>query len=176
MEERIVLVNTRDTEVGTEEKIKAHREGKLHRAFSVFVFNSRGEKLLQRRAKTKYHSGGLWTNTCCSHPRPGEPVEEAAHRRLKEEMGFDCELKEVFHFTYRVTVGENLFEHEYDHVFVGTFDGEPDPNPEEIDDWKWIGLEELKREMQEDPDRYTYWLRVVFDRVVSHLKDNVELR
>ena len=176
MEERIVLVDKNDKEVGTEEKIKAHKEGKLHRAFSIFVFNSKGEKLLQRRTKTKYHSGGLWTNTCCSHPRPGEPAEKAAHRRLKEEMGFDCELKEVFTFTYHAKLGKNFSEHEYDHVFVGKFEGEPDPNPAEIDDWKWIGLEELKKDMQENPDRYTYWLKVVFDKVVSHLEDNVKLR
>jgi isopentenyl-diphosphate delta-isomerase len=176
MEERIVLVDKDDREIGTEEKIKVHRQGKLHRAFSVFVFNSKGEKLLQRRARTKYHSGGLWTNTCCSHPRPGEPAEKAAHRRLQEEMGFDCELKEVFNFTYRAKLDKNLIEHEYDHVFVGEFEGEPNPNPEEIDDWKWIGLEELKRDMQENPDSYTYWLRVVFDKVVSHLKDNAKLR
>ena len=166
----VILVDENDEEVGTEEKIKTHREGKLHRAFSIFVLNPKGELLLQRRAKIKYHSGGLWTNTCCSHPSPGETLEEAVHRRLKEEMGFDCELEEIFSFTYQVKFDNDLFENEYDHVFIGKFDGEPTPNPEEVDEWKWIDLEELKKDIQENPDSYTYWLKQSIDKVISYLK------
>ena len=144
MPEYILTVDEKDNVTGKGEKMKVHREGKLHRAFSIFVFNSKSELLLQKRAKSKYHSGGLWTNTCCSHQRDGETLEKAVHRRLKEEMGFDCELKEVFTFTYRVKFDDGLIENEYDHVFFGKFDGKPEPNPEEVDDWKWISLEELR--------------------------------
>jgi len=167
MPEYILLVDEDDNVIGKEEKLKTHREGKLHRAFSIFVFNSKGELLLQRRAKSKYHSSNLWTNTCCSHQRPGETLEEAIHRRLKEEMGFDCDLKKIFSFTYKVNFANNLSEHEYDHVFIGNFDGEPAPNPEEVDEWKWVDLEELKKDMQKNPDNYTYWLKKSIDKVIS---------
>jgi len=166
-EEKVILVNENDKEIGAEEKIKAHHEGKLHRAFSIFVFNSKGRLLLQRRAKSKYHSGGLWTNTCCSHPRPGESLERAIHRRLKEEMGFDCELKEIFSFTYKAKLDNNLFENEYDHVFMGKFDGNPTPNTEEVDEWKWVNLKELKKDIQKNPDNYSYWLRASIDKIIS---------
>src|SRR4030042_2763439 len=126
--EKIILVDENDREIGTEEKLKTHEQGKLHRAFSIFVFNSKGELLLQRRAKGKYHSGGLWTNTCCSHPREGEKLEEAVHRRLKQEMGLDCPLKEAFSFIYKVRFENGLFEHELDHVFIGRVDGKPVPD------------------------------------------------
>jgi len=168
MPEYILIVDEKDNVIGKGEKIRIHREGKLHRAFSIFVFNSKGELLLQKRAESKYHSSGLWTNTCCSHQRDGETLEEAVHRRLKEEMGFDCELREVFTFTYRVKFDDGLFENEYDHVFFGKFDGRPDPNPKEVDDWKWVSLEELRKDVQKNPDDYTYWLKVSIDRVVSH--------
>ena len=151
MSEQVILVNENDQEIGSREKMAAHRDGELHRAFSVFVFNGEGQMLLQRRAEAKYHSGGLWTNTCCSHPRPGESTEAAAHRRLQEEMGFDCDLEEVFQFTYYAKLDNELFEHEYDHVFVGTFEGTPTPNPAEVSAYKWIGVEELKRDVQENP-------------------------
>jgi len=166
-EEKVILVDKNDEEIGAEEKIKAHHEGKLHRAFSIFVFNSKGQLLLQRRAKMKYHSGSLWTNTCCSHPRLGEPLEQATHRRLKEEMGFDCELKEIFSFTYKAKLDNNLFENEYDHVFIGKFDGEPIPNTEEVDEWKWVNLKELKKDIQKNPDNYSYWLRASIDKIIS---------
>ena len=135
--EQVILVDEKDKEIGLEEKIKAHKEGKLHRAFSVFVFNQKGEMLLQRRALTKYHSGGLWTNTCCSHPRKGEDVDKAASRRLKEEMGFSCGLKEVFSFIYKTGFDNGLMEHEFDHVFVGAYESEPKINPEEVAEYKW---------------------------------------
>jgi len=168
----ILTVDENDNVIGKEEKIKIHREGKLHRAFSIFVFNSKGELLLQRRAGSKYHSGGLWTNTCCSHQRAEETLEKAIHRRLKEEMGFDCELKEAFTFTYRVKFDNGLFENEYDHVFFGKFDGKPEPNPKEVDEWKWVSLEELRKDIQKNPDDYTYWLKVSIDKVISNLKES----
>lgn len=170
--EEVIIVDEQDNERGTGEKMKTHKEGKLHRAFSIFVFNSKGEVLIHKRAKAKYHSGGLWTNTCCSHPRPGEATEEAVHRRLKEEMGFDCDLKEAFSFIYKVKFDNELFEHEYDHVFIGTFDGQPKSNPEEVEDWKWISFQDLKKEVHENPDNFTYWLRSSLDKVISYMEEN----
>ncbi len=164
MKEEVVLVDSNDKETGFEEKLKTHKEGKLHRAFSIFVFNSKGELLLQKRAETKYHCGGLWTNTCCSHPRPGELLKEAVHRRLKQEMGFDCLLNEVFSFSYKVKFENNLVENEFDHVFSGKFDGEPKPNPEEASAFKWVGVEELKKDIKKNPGKYTYWLRIAIDK------------
>ena len=158
--ERVVLVDERDRETGAAEKLAAHASGKLHRAFSIFVFNSERQLLLQRRAKAKYHSGGLWSNTCCGHPRPGERTAEAARRRLREEMNFDCELRPAFEFLYRAEFENDLIEHEYDHVFVGEFDGVPAPDASEVEGWKWAGLDELRRDMSERPEAYTYWLRV----------------
>lgn len=164
MEERVVLVDEGDTEIGTMEKQRAHLEGRLHRALSVFVLNGRGELLLQRRAEGKYHSGGLWTNTCCSHPRPGEPVDQAARRRLREEMGIDCDLTPLFAFTYRAPVGPRLVEHEYDHLFAGRWDGDPAPSPDEVDGWRWTPLVEVAREVRENPGAFTPWFRIVFAR------------
>lgn len=164
MKEEVILVDSNDKEIGAGEKLKTHQQGKLHRSFSIFVFNSNDELLLQKRAQAKYHCAGLWTNTCCSHPRPGEPIEEAVHRRLKEEMGFDCELKEVFSFTYKAEFDNGLIENEYDHVFTGRFDGEPILNPKEADDWKWVGVEELKKDIKENPSKYTPWLRIAIDK------------
>ena len=167
MEEKVILVNGRDEAVGVGEKIETHLSGELHRAFSVFVFNSAGELLLQKRAVTKYHSGSLWSNTCCGHPRPGEETAAAARRRLREEMGFECELREVFQFIYRVQLGRDLYEHEYDHVFVGEFDGEPLPNSEEAEDWKWIGVAELRRDMRRNPGAYTFWSKIALDKLAA---------
>jgi isopentenyl-diphosphate delta-isomerase len=168
MEDKVILVDANDQEIGSAEKSKAHREGALHRAFSIFVFNADGKLLLQKRTIRKYHSGGLWSNTCCSHPRLHEPLVEAAHRRLGEEMGINCELGEIFSFTYKVQFADDLFEHEYDHVLVGQYEGEPTPSPEEVDDWMWIDLKGLREDIQQHPDRYTYWLRLCIDRVISH--------
>ncbi|MBU0898276.1 MAG: isopentenyl-diphosphate Delta-isomerase [Nanoarchaeota archaeon] len=169
--ERVVLVDENDNEIGTEEKMKAHQEGKLHRAISVFIFNSKSEMMIHKRADDKYHCGGLWTNTCCSHPRQGETYEESAKRRLKEEMGFEADLKDIFNFTYKVEFDNGLTEHEYDHVFVGTFDGEPNPDPKEVDNWKWVNVEELLNDMKENPDIYTYWFKEIAEKVVSYIKD-----
>jgi len=165
MEELIILVDQQDQEVGYAGKMKAHTEGQLHRSFSIFVFNSQGNLLLQKRAETKYHCGGLWSNTCCSHPRIGESLEESAHRRLKEEMGFDCELREIFSFVYRVELENKLIEHEYDLVFVGTFDLDPTPNLNEVDDWKWANLQELRKDVEKYPDSCTPWFRMSLDKM-----------
>lgn len=169
MSEFVVLVDEHDKEIGSEEKMKAHREGKLHRAFSIFVFNSKGEMLLHKRAKQKYHSGGLWTNACCSHPRVGEPLEEAVHRRLKEEMGFDCALKEIFHFIYNAHVGD-LTEHELDHVFVGEYNGEVCPDHREADDYKWVCVETVKEDVDAYPENYTEWFKIALGKVIEFNK------
>ena len=169
MEEKVILVDEDNHEIGTAEKLTTHREGALHRAFSIFVFNSNGELLLQKRAKGKYHSAGLWTNTCCGHPRPKEPIQQAVQRRLMEEMGFGCDLKEIFSFIYKVQLNNNLFEHEYDHVFVGEYEGDPVPNPEEVDDWRWMDLGRLRKDIQENSGCYTSWLKICIERVVTHL-------
>ena len=169
-EEHVILVDERDEARGTMEKMEAHRRGELHRAFSVFVFTSEGKLILQRRAAHKYHSPGLWTNTCCSHPRAGESTLEAAHRRLQEEMGFDTELREVFHFIYREQVGE-LIEHELDHVFIGTFDGEPQLNPEETDGWRTASLVDLRADVVQHPENYTVWFRICHDQTLEHFQD-----
>ena len=170
MEETLILVDELDREIGSAAKMAVHRKGSLHRAFSIFVTDSKGLLLLQRRALSKYHSGGLWANTCCGHPRPGESIIDASHRRLKEEMGFDCGLTEIFAFTYRATLTNNLIEHEVDHVLTGVYNGPPTPNAREVCDWKWIGIGELKANLQQEPQRYASWLLASFDRIASQLK------
>jgi isopentenyl-diphosphate Delta-isomerase len=160
MDERLILVNEHDEIVGFSEKMETHTEGKLHRAFSIFVFNKKGHLLLQKRAKSKYHSGGLWSNTCCGHPRPGEATKDVAHRRLKEEMGFDCELEERFSFTYKAKINE-FYENEYDHVFIGIYDGEPSLNANEVESWKWMSLMELIDDSKKNSEDYTYWLNYI---------------
>jgi len=171
-QENIILVDEKDNEIGIGEKLKVHQEGKLHRAFSIFIFNSKGEMLLQQRARTKYHSPNLWTNACCSHPRPNETLRDATKRRLKEEMGIETELKEVFSFIYKAKIGD-LIEHEFDHVFIGRFDGKVKPNKEEVGDWKWAEPEELRKDIKENPEKYTYWFKMVLGRV---LKQKAELK
>ena len=158
--EQVILVDEQDRQVGVGEKMETHRTGALHRAFSVFVFDSAGRLLLPKSAGTKDHSGGLWSNPCCGHPRPGEATVEAARRRLREEMNFDCELRGAFSFLYRVEFDNRLVEHEYDHVLVGRFDGEPAPEPSEVEDWRWVSGDELARALNAHPERYSYWLGV----------------
>lgn len=160
MSERVILVDALDTPVGTADKLEAHRSGKLHRAFSVFVLNDENELLLQRRAEDKYHSGGLWSNTCCSHPRPGEDTGAAARRRLEEEMGFHCDLEPAFAMVYRADVGSGLVEYEYDHILLGRWNGRPDPDAGEVMDWRWVALDALAGEIARDPRGFTYWFRV----------------
>lgn len=165
--DQVILVDEHDNKVGTMDKLEAHQKGTLHRAFSVFVFHPDGRLMLQKRAGDKYHSAGLWTNTCCSHPRPGEPTEDAAHRRLKEEMGFDCNLKEVHTLTYRTEFSNGLIEHEYDHVFVGVWDGVPNIAEAEVDAWEWGPVETLRKDLKKHPEKYTYWFRVAFEDAVG---------
>ncbi|MBI2642320.1 MAG: isopentenyl-diphosphate Delta-isomerase [Candidatus Wildermuthbacteria bacterium] len=163
----VILVDERDNEIGVLEKIEAHRLGKLHRAFSIFVFNSKGELLIQKRALAKYHSGGLWSNTCCSHPRPGEQLEVTARKRLKEEMGIECDLREIHKFIYNTEFGNGLVEYEYDHVLVGRSDDMPVVNSEEAEDWRWVDTRFLVADMKDNPDSYTYWFRISLDDVLA---------
>lgn len=158
--ERVILVDAADRPIGTAGKLAAHRAGRLHRAISVFVLNDGDELLLQRRAEGKYHSGGLWSNACCSHPRPGERTEDAARRRLMEELGFSCPIEHAFGMVYRADVGGGLVEHEYDHIFLGRWNGSPRPDPTEVADWKWVPLAALLDEVLRHPGRFTYWFRV----------------
>jgi isopentenyl-diphosphate delta-isomerase len=167
MNQQLILVNEKDEEIGFGEKLHVHQNAQLHRAFSIFVVNSRDQLLLQRRAFHKYHSGGLWANTCCSHPIRGEKQEDTIHRRLTEEMGFDCELSHLFHFIYRAELDNGLTEYEYDHVYLGSFEGTPIPNPEEVAAWRWMHLDYVRRDINEHPDAYTYWIRQAFDQFYS---------
>ena len=168
MDEMVILVDQQDRQIGLEERFKVHREGKLHRALSVFIFNERGEMLLQKRAQDKHHSGGLWSNACCSHPRPDESVEWAAARRLREEMGFHCELKEAFCFIYKAELEPGLIEHECDHVFVGHYNGKVFPDPREVEDYRWLDIEVLKEYVTTCPEDYTVWFKIALTRVLEH--------
>lgn len=165
--EQLIAVDADDRAIGTIEKMAAHREGVLHRAFSVFVLDDAGRVLLQRRARAKYHSGGLWSNTCCSHPRPGESVLGAAHRRLREEMGFDCPLETVFGFIYRAHLDHGLVEHEYDHVLIGRHAGDPTPDPAEVDEWKWETLANVRAALAAHPETFTVWFRTALHQLTD---------
>ena len=168
MDEYVVLVNENDNQIGIIEKMAAHIVPRLHRAFSIFIFNSQGEMLLQQRALTKYHSPGLWTNTCCSHPRNGESLEQATARRLKEEMGLSCDMHEVFTFIYKAPVGLGLVEHEYDHVFFGQSDDVPVINPDEVASYKYMSLDDIASDMKAHPECYTEWFKISFEEVRKH--------
>ena len=163
--EFVVLVDEQDNAIGTMEKQQAHVEGVLHRAFSIFIFNSDKKLLLQKRASSKYHCGGMWTNTCCSHPRETENTIDAAHRRLKEEMGMQCELKPIFSFVYKAEFENGLTEHEFDHVFFGESNQTPTLNLEEVEDFRYVGMEELQIEINENPAHFTPWFLIALDRV-----------
>jgi isopentenyl-diphosphate Delta-isomerase len=169
MVEYIIAVDKFDKEIGSIEKMEAHHKGILHRAFSILIFNSRKQILLQKRSEKKYHSPGLWTNTCCSHPRYGESLQNAAYRRLNEEMGFTCDLSDIFSFTYKVELEDNLFENEYDHVFIGEYDGDIIINREEVDDYKWVDIKEIKCQIINNPQLYTYWFKYLFNREENKL-------
>ena len=147
----------------------------MHRAFSIFIFNSKGELLIQQRAKTKYHSRGLWSNTVCSHPKPNETYSKAIHRRLKQEMGFDCKLKKLFSFIYNTGLKNGLIENEHDSVFIGKFNGKPKPNPKEVMNYKWISIKELKQNIKKNPNKYTVWLKIALNKIkISNIKEAIK--
>ena len=173
-EENVILVNEQDEPIGLMPKMEAHEKAVLHRAFSVFVFNAKGELMLQQRALHKYHSPGLWTNTCCSHQRDGETNLAAGARRLQEEMGFVVQLKELFSFIYKAPFDNGLTEHELDHVMVGHSETVPHINEDEVAAWKWMSMDAIANEMKEHPERYTEWFKIIFDRVFTYLKSNNE--
>jgi isopentenyl-diphosphate delta-isomerase len=165
--EFVVLVDEQDNAIGTMEKQQAHVEGVLHRAFSIFIFNSEKELLLQKRASSKYHCGGLWTNACCSHPRENENIQDAANRRLAEEMGMQCSLKPIFTFMYKAEFDNGLTEHEFDHVFFGESNQTPKINTEEVDDYRYISMDALQQEVKEFPENFTPWFIIALDRVLA---------
>ena len=169
MIEEVVLVDELDNEMGVMEKMEAHKKGLLHRAFSIFIFNNKNELLLQKRAFEKYHSGGLWTNTCCSHPKPGEKLSNAIHRRLNEEMGLTCELNFAFTFLYKAEFSNGLTEHELDHVFIGQTDDLPKASITEVAEWKYMKCEEIQEDIKKNPNQYTEWFKICFKRFLSHV-------
>ncbi|PUB34598.1 isopentenyl-diphosphate delta-isomerase [Elizabethkingia sp. YR214] len=169
MEEKVVLVNPNDDVLGVIEKMQAHHNGLLHRAFSVFLFNQEGKMLLQQRSATKYHSPDKWTNACCSHPRENETYLDGAKRRIHEELGINCELEEKFHFIYKADVGQGLWEHELDHVFIGTYNGEYQLNPDEVSAIRFVTMEELDGEIANKPELFTEWFKIIWDEYRHHL-------
>ena len=168
--EKVVLVDKKDFQLGLMPKLEAHRKGVLHRAFSIFIFNSSSMLLMQKRSSLKYHSPGLWTNTCCSHQRDGERTIDAAKRRLNEEMGLNVDLKETFSFIYKANLKNGLIEHEFDHVLVGFTDISPNININEVEDWKWVELSFLERDLDKNPDIYTEWFKIIFNRVKGYIE------
>ena len=170
MEEQVVLVDTNDQPLGLMPKMEAHEKGVLHRAFSVFILNDAGELMLQQRALHKYHSPGLWTNTCCSHQRNGESNIVAGKRRLQEEMGFVAELHELTSFIYKAPLNNGLTEHELDHIMIGHFNGTPEINPEEVANWKWMYVDDVRDNIQKHPENYTVWFIIIFDQFFEQIK------
>jgi len=168
-EEKVILVNENDEQIGLMPKLEAHEKAVLHRAFSVFVLNNKKELMLQKRALHKYHSPGLWTNTCCSHQREGESNIEAGKRRLQEEMGFVTELRDTISFMYKAPFDNGLTEHEYDHVLVGTYENAPNINPEEVADWKWMAIEDVKEDIANHSQNYTEWFKIIFDKFYAEI-------
>lgn len=171
-EEQVILVNEKDEPIGLMNKMEAHEKAVLHRAFSVFILNDKNEVMLQQRAHHKYHSPLLWTNTCCSHQRAGETNIEAGKRRLYEEMGFNADLKELFHFIYKAPFDNGLTEHELDHVMIGYSNEVPSINPEEVESWKWMKIEDIKEDMIQNPALYTVWFKIIFDEFYHYLEDH----
>ncbi|WP_159018187.1 isopentenyl-diphosphate Delta-isomerase [Algibacter sp. L3A6] len=169
IEEKVVLVNEKDEQIGLMPKMEAHEKAVLHRAFSVFIFNDKNELMLQQRALTKYHSPALWTNTCCSHQRDGESNLQAGKRRLQEEMGFVAELKETTSFIYKAPFDNGLTEHEFDHIMVGHYNDAPVINPDEVESWKWMLVEDVKDDMAKHPEEYTEWFKIIFEKFYEHI-------
>lgn len=176
MKEQVILVNIQDEPTGVMEKIEAHQKGLLHRAFSIFIFDSKGKMLLQQRSADKYHGAHLWTNACCSHPYPGEKTEDAAQRRLKEELGFVTGLKEIFSFTYHAQVENNLIEHEFDHVFAGEYEKALHPDPHEVANYTYETMAEIKKEIQSHPQKFTSWFKIAFPKIEEWWKQKYEVR
>jgi isopentenyl-diphosphate delta-isomerase len=166
----VILVDEHDVQTGIMEKMEVHQKALLHRAFSIFIFNEKGEMLLHKRANKKYHSAGLWTNACCSHPQPGEETLAAAEIRLQEEMGFNTGLKKVFDFIYKASFDNGLTEYEFDHVFIGSYDGDIVPNPEEVSDYCFKSVEEIKNSIQSHPQKYTEWFKIAFPKMEVYLQ------
>ena len=171
-EEHVILVNEKDQEIGLMPKFEAHQKAVLHRAFSVFIFNSENELMLQQRASNKYHSPNLWTNTCCSHQRSGESNIQAGTRRLYEEMGFTTSLKEITSFIYKAPFDNGLTEHELDHIMVGYYNEDPVINSDEVEDWKWMKIEDVKKDISLNPDLYTAWFKIIFKNFYNHLNNS----
>jgi len=169
IEEHVILVNENDEQIGTMPKLEAHEKAVLHRAFSVFIFNDNNELMLQQRASHKYHSPLLWTNTCCSHQRVGESNIKAGKRRLQEEMGFVTSLKDTISFIYKAPFDNGLTEHEFDHILVGHYNDAPNINPDEVEDWKWMPLEDVKKDISVHPEIYTEWFKIIFDKFYQHI-------
>ena len=170
VDDLLILVDNNDREVGFMNKLSVHRAGVLHRAFSVFIFNKQGELLLQQRADTKYHSAGLWTNTCCSHPIKGEEFEDTIARRLKEEMGIVCKTEFQFSFIYKAAFENGLIENELDHVYFGTTNDVPQPDIEEVKDWRYVNMDELKNEIHSHPEKFSEWLKICFPKVEAAIE------
>ena len=168
----IILVDENDNVIGTIEKMEAHHKGLMHRAFSIFIFNPKGEMLLQRRAEKKYHSGGLWSNACCGHPCPDEEISAAASRRLNEEMGFKTSLEKAFDFMYKISFENGLTENEFDHVFVGEYEGDMNPDPAEVGDHMFKSMEEIRQELSKKPERYTGWFHIAFPKIENWRERN----
>lgn len=173
-EENVILVNRLDEQIGIMPKMEAHEKALLHRAFSVFIMNDKGETMIQQRAAHKYHSPLLWANTCCSHQRVGETNIEAGNRRLKEEMGIETELRELFSFIYKAPFDNGLTEHELDHVMIGYYNGEPVLDPEEVAAWKWMRPEDIKKDISAHPQNYSAWFKIIFDKFYDHITSNVQ--
>ena len=173
MKEIIICVDKNDNEVGHIEKMDAHIKGLLHRALSIFIFNEKNELLLQKRYSGKYHSPGLWTNTCCTHPNKDDRTDDAAIRRLQEEMGFSCDLKEVFSFMYYIKFDNDLIEHEFDHVYFGRYSNEISINPLEVEDYKWISLDNIKVDLKTNPDNYTFWFKYIIENHIKEIEENL---
>jgi len=165
----LILVDENDSPIGTMEKMEVHQKALLHRAFSIFIFNGKGDMLLHQRAANKYHSAGLWTNACCSHPREGQETIEAAEKRLQQEMGFTVPLKKAFEFTYKAALDNGLTEHEYDHVFIGYYDGAIQPDEDEVKDFCFVSMDEIKASIQSHPQKYTEWFKIAFPKVEEYL-------
>lgn len=168
----VILVDSQDAPVGIMEKLEAHKKGALHRAYSIFLFNDNKELLLQKRAPHKYHSSNLWTNTCCSHPAPGEHLSASAQNRLIEEMGITTSLQPLFSFTYKTEFSDGLIEHELDHILIGKFNASPLPNPAEVSDWRYANMDEISKEINDNPDSYTFWFKEIYKRVFNYILSN----